>query len=124
VPRNQEKYRENSARKSYDGHRILDAELDSPEFLAATVHVLSTKSSCDAAVSATTTIVATLSAVLPPIAGNSVNPATATNSINFATTTRQFIKARIKLKISELKGLAVFRDNHTNFRRVSYGIRN
>jgi hypothetical protein len=121
VPRNQEKYRENSARKSYDGHRILDAELDSPEFLAATVHVLSTKSSCDAAVSATTTIVATLSAVLPPIAGN---PATATNSINFATTTRQFIKARIKLKISELKGLAVFRDNHTNFRRVSYGIRN
>jgi hypothetical protein len=55
VPRNQEKYRENSTRKSYDEHRILDAEPDSPEFLAARIHELSTKSSCDAAISATTT---------------------------------------------------------------------
>jgi hypothetical protein len=66
---------------------------------------------------------ATLSAVLPSIAGNSVNPATVADLRNFATTTRQFIKERIKLKISELKGLAVFRDNHGNFGRVSYGIR-
>jgi hypothetical protein len=122
VPRNQEEHHENSARKSYDEHRILNAEPDSPEFLAATVHELSTKSSCDAAISATTTIMATLSVVLPPVAGNSVNPATAGNSRNFATTTLQFVKARIKFKISELKSLAIFWDNHANFGRVSHGI--
>jgi hypothetical protein len=65
VPRNQEEYHENSAREGYDEHRILNAEPTPPEFLAATVHELSTKSSCNAAISATTTIVATLSAVLP-----------------------------------------------------------
>jgi hypothetical protein len=32
VPRNQEEHRENSARKSYDEHHILNAEPDSPEF--------------------------------------------------------------------------------------------
>jgi hypothetical protein len=124
VPRNQEKHREHSARKSYDEHRILNVEPDSPEFLAAIVNEPSTKFSCDATISATTTIVATLSTVLPPVAGNSVNPATATNSRNFATTTRQLVKARIKFKNSELKILAIFRGNHANFGRVSYGIRN
>jgi hypothetical protein len=124
VPRNQEKHREHSARKSYDEHRILNVEPDSPEFLAAIVNEPSTKVSCDATISATTTIVATLSTVLPPVAGNSVNPATATNSRNFATTTRQLVKARIKFKNSELKSLAIFRGNHANFGRVSYGIRN
>jgi hypothetical protein len=124
VPRNQEKHRENSARKSYDEHRILNVEQDSPEFLAAIVNEPSTKFSCDATISVTTTIVATLSTVLPPVAGNSVNPATATNSRNFATTTRQLVKARIKFKNSELKSLAIFRGNHANFGRVSHGIRN
>jgi hypothetical protein len=65
VPRNQEKHREHSARKSYDEHRILNVEPDSPEFLAAIVNEPSTKFSCDATISATTTIVATLSTVLP-----------------------------------------------------------
>jgi hypothetical protein len=124
VPRNQEEHRENSARESYDEHRILNAEPTSPKFLAATVHELSTKSSCDAAISATTTIMSTLSAVLPSVAGNSVNPATAANSRNFATTTRQFVKDRIKFKISELESLAIFRDNNANFGRASHGIRN
>jgi hypothetical protein len=64
------------------------------------------------------------SAVLSSVAGNSVNPATAANSRNFATTTRQFIKAGIKFKTSELESLAIFRDHHANFRRVSHGIRN
>jgi hypothetical protein len=124
VPRNQEEHRENSARKSYDEHHILNAEPESPEFLEATVHELSTEYSCNAAILATTTIMATLSAVLPPVAGNSVNLATTANSRNFSTTTRQFVKARIKFKISELKSLAFFRDNHANFGRVSHGIRN
>jgi hypothetical protein len=43
---------------------------------------------------------------------------------NFATTTRQFVKARIKFKTSELESLVIFRDHHANFRRVSHGIRN
>jgi hypothetical protein len=92
VPRNQEEYHENSAREGYDEHRILNAEPTSPEFLAATFHELSTKFSYNAAISATTTIVATLSVVLPSVAGNLVNPATAVNSRNFATTTHQFVK--------------------------------
>jgi hypothetical protein len=98
VPRNQEEHRENSARESYDEHRIVNAEPASLKFLAATFHELSTKSSCNATISATTTIVATLSAVLPSFAGNSVNPATAANSRNFSTTTRQFVKTRIKVQ--------------------------
>jgi hypothetical protein len=108
VPRNQEEHRENSARESYDEHRMLNAEPTSPEFLAATFHELSTKSSCNAAILATATIVETLSAVLPSVAGNLVNPATAANSRNFATTTRQFVKTRIKFKTSELESLAIF----------------
>jgi hypothetical protein len=98
VPRNQEKYRQNSAREGNDEHRLLNAEPTSPKFLATTLHELSTKSSCNAAISATTTILATFSAVLPAIAGNSVNPATAANPRNIATTTRQFVKTRIKFK--------------------------
>jgi hypothetical protein len=65
VPRNQEEHHENSARKSYDEHRILNAEPDSPEFQAATIHELSTRSGRLAAISTTTTIMTTLSAVFP-----------------------------------------------------------
>jgi hypothetical protein len=118
VPRNQEEYSHNSAREGNDEHRLLNAEPTSPELLAATFHELSTKSSCNVAILATTTILATFSTVLPSVAGNSVNPATATNSRNFATTTRQFIKTRIKFKNSELESLAIFRNNHANHRRV------
>jgi hypothetical protein len=87
VPRNQEEYRENSARESYDEHRILNAEPTSPEFLAATVHELSAKSSRNATISTTTTIMATLSAIFPAVVGNSVNSTTTANSRNLATTT-------------------------------------
>jgi hypothetical protein len=65
VSRNQEEHHKNSARESYDQHRILNAEPASPEFLAATVHELSTKSSCNAAISTATTIMATLSQFVP-----------------------------------------------------------
>jgi hypothetical protein len=121
VPRNQEEYRKNSAIEGNDEYRLLNAESTSPELLAATFHELSNKSTCNAAISATATIVGTLSAVLPLVAGNSVNPATAANS---RTTTRQFVKTRVKFKNSELESLAIFRDNHANHRRVSHGIRN
>jgi hypothetical protein len=87
VPRNQEEHRKNSARESFDEHRILNAEPTFPEFLAATIHELSTKSSRNAAISTTTTIMATLSAIFSLVAGNSVNPATTANSRNLATTT-------------------------------------
>jgi hypothetical protein len=124
MPRNQEEYRENLAREGYDEHRILNAEPTSPEYLAATFHELSTKSSCSAIISTTTTIMATLSAVLPSVAGNSVNPTIAANSRNFATTTRQFVKTRVKFKTLELESLAVFQENHANYKRFSHGIRN
>jgi hypothetical protein len=124
VPRNQEEYSQNSAKEGNDEHRLLNAEPTSLELLAATFHELSTKSSCNAAISATTTILATLSAVLPSVAGNSVNLATIANLRNIATTTRQFIKTRIKFKNSELESPAIFRNNHANHRRVSHGIRN
>jgi hypothetical protein len=87
VPRNQEEHRKNSARESFDEHRILNAEPTTPEFLAATIHELSTKSSRNATISTTTTIMTTLSAIFPLVAGNSVNPATTANSRNLATTT-------------------------------------
>jgi hypothetical protein len=118
------KHRKNSARKSFHGHRILNAEPTTPEFLAATVHELSTKSSRNAAISTTTAIIATLSAIFPSIAGNSVNPATTANSINLATTTRQFVKTRINFKTPELESLSIVRDHHANFGRVCHGIRN
>jgi hypothetical protein len=73
VPRFEEEHHENSARKSYDEHRILNAEPDSPEFLVATIHELSTRPSRLAAISTATTIMATLSAVFSSVASNSVN---------------------------------------------------
>jgi hypothetical protein len=75
------------SKKKLDEHRILNAEPDSPEFLAAIVHELSTKSGRLAAISTATTIMATLSAVFSSIASNSVNTASTSNSRNSATTT-------------------------------------
>jgi hypothetical protein len=87
VPRNQKEYRQNSASESNVEHRLLNAEPTSPELLAATLHEFSAKSSCHAAISATTTILATFSIGLPSVAGNLVNPIAAANPRNIATTT-------------------------------------
>jgi hypothetical protein len=86
VPRNQEEYCQNSAREGNDEYRLLNAEPTLPELLATTLHEFSTKSSRNATISATTTILATFSVVLPSVAGNSVSPATAANPRNIATT--------------------------------------
>jgi hypothetical protein len=86
VSRNQEEHRKNSARESFDEHRILNVEPTTPEFLKATVHELSTKSSRNVAIS--TTIMATISAIFPSVAGNPIYPATTANSGNLTTTTR------------------------------------
>jgi hypothetical protein len=88
MPRNQEEHGKNPARESVDEHRILNAESISLELLAATTHELSTKSSRNAAISTTTIIMATISAIFPSVAGNSINPATTANSGNLTTTTR------------------------------------
>jgi Mg/Co/Ni transporter MgtE len=122
VPGNQEEYSKNSTRESNDEYRLLNVEPTSPELLATTIHEFSTKSSHNAAISATATILTTFSAVLPSVAGNSVNSAAATNPRNIATTTWQFIKTIIKFKTSELESLAIFRNNHAHHRRISYGI--
>jgi Mg/Co/Ni transporter MgtE len=122
VPRNQEEYSKNSTRESNDEYRLLNVEPTSPELLATTIHEFSTKSSHNAAISATATILTTFSAVLPSVAGNSVNSAAATNPRNIATTTWQFIKTIIKFKTSELESLAIFQNNHVHHRRISYGI--
>jgi hypothetical protein len=88
VPRNQEEHHKNSARESFDEHRILNAESILPELLAATIHELSTKSSHNAAISTATIIMATISAIFPLVAGNPINPATTANSGNLTTTTQ------------------------------------
>jgi hypothetical protein len=84
---NQEEHHHNLAREGNDEHRLHNAEPTSPKLLATTLHEPSTKSSCNAAISTTTTILATFLAVLPAAAGNSVNPATAANPRNIVTTT-------------------------------------
>jgi hypothetical protein len=86
MPRNQEKLGKNSARESVDEHRILNAESIWPELLAATIHELSTRSSCNAAIF-TTVIQATISTIFPPVAGNPINLATTSDLGNLTTTT-------------------------------------
>jgi hypothetical protein len=113
VPRNQEEHRENSARESYDEHRIVNAEPASLKFLAATFHELSTKSSCNATISATTTIVAIQSIQQPQPIREIFPPPPDSSS-----------RLESKFKTSKLESLAIFRDNHANHRRVSHGIRN
>jgi hypothetical protein len=123
LPRDEEKHGKNSARKSANEHRILDAKPISPEFLAAAISELTTKFSPSSAILAVTVIVAAIAAIFPSVAGNPVNPATSTNSGNFATTSRKFVKASVKCRISELQSIAVFRDYHANHERVSHGVR-
>jgi hypothetical protein len=124
VPRNQKEHGKNSARESVDEHCILNAESISPELLAATIHELSTKSSRNTAISTTTIIMATISAIFPSVACNPINPATIANSGHLTTTTRQFVKTTIKFRTSELESIGILRGNHANFRRVCHGIRN
>jgi hypothetical protein len=87
VPRNQEEHCQNSAREGNDEYHLFNANSTSPELLTTTVYEFSTKSSYNAAISTTTTILATFSAVLPSVAGNSVSSADTTNPRNIATTT-------------------------------------
>jgi hypothetical protein len=87
VPRNQEEHCQNSAREGNDEYRLFNAKSTSPELLATTVYEFSTKFSHNAAISATTTILATFSAVLSSVAGNSVNSVAIDNLRNIATTT-------------------------------------
>jgi hypothetical protein len=88
MPRNQEEHGKNPARESVDDHRILNAKSISPKLLAATTHELSTKSSRNVAISTTTIIMATISAIFPSVAGNPIDSATTANSGNITTTTR------------------------------------
>jgi hypothetical protein len=50
VPKNQEKYCQNSASEGNDEYRLLNAKPTSPKLLAATVYEFSTKSSHNAAI--------------------------------------------------------------------------
>jgi hypothetical protein len=88
MPKNQEEHGKNPARESVDEHCILNAKSVSPELLASTIHELSTKSNRNTAVSTTTIIMATISAIFPSVAGNPIDSATATNSGSLTTTTR------------------------------------
>jgi hypothetical protein len=72
VPRNQEEHFSNSGRESHDEYHLFNAKSTSPKLLAATVREFSTESSHNAAISATTAILATFSAVLPSVASNLV----------------------------------------------------
>jgi hypothetical protein len=123
VPRNKEKHDKNSARKSANEHRILNAKPISPEFLAAAIRELTVKFCPSSAILATTIIVAAVAAIFPSVASNPVNLATATDSGNLAATSRKFVKASVKCRTSELQSIAIFRDYHANHRWVSHGVR-
>jgi uncharacterized protein (UPF0305 family) len=123
VPRNEEKHGKNSARKSANEHRILNAKPISLEFLAVAIRELTTKFSPSSAILTTTVIMAAIAAIFPSVAGNPVNPATTTDPGDFATTSRKFVKALVKCRTSDFQSIAIFRDYHANHRRVSYGIR-
>jgi hypothetical protein len=86
VPRNQEEHRKNSARESFDEHRILNAEPTSPEFLAATVHELQPSPVAIQQFQQPQPSWQLSQQFFPSVAGNSVNPATTANSRNLATT--------------------------------------
>jgi hypothetical protein len=88
MPRNKEEHGKNPARESVDEHRVLNAKSVSPELLATAIHELSTKSNRNAAVSTTTIIMATISAIFSSVTGNPIDSATTTNSGNLTTTTR------------------------------------
>jgi hypothetical protein len=124
MPRNQEEHGKNPARESVDEYHVLNAKSISPELLATTFHELSTKSSRNTTIFATTIIMVTISAIFPSVAGNPNSPATTTNSGNLTTTTRQFVKSTIKFRTPELESIAILQYNHANFRRVCFGIRN
>jgi hypothetical protein len=79
VSRNEEEHDKNSARKSANEHRILNAKPISPEFLAAAIRELTVKFCPSSAIPATTVIVAAVAAIFSSVASNTVNPATATD---------------------------------------------
>jgi hypothetical protein len=123
VPRNKEEHGKNSARKSANEHRILNAKTISPEFLATAIRELTVKFSPSSPIPATTVIVAASAAIFPLVASNPVNLTTATDSGNLATTSRKFVKATVKFRTSEFQSIAIFRNYHANHRRVNYEIR-
>jgi hypothetical protein len=120
LPGNEEKHGKNSARKSANEHRILNAKPISPEFLAAAIRELTTKSSLSSAILAITVIMATITTIFLSVADNPVNSTTSTDSGNFATTSRKLVKASVKCRTLELQSIAVFRDYHANHGRVSH----
>jgi hypothetical protein len=124
VPRNKEEHGKNSAREGTNEHSILNAQPVSSEFLAAAIRELRVKFCPNSAIPATTVNVAAIAAIFPSVASNPVNPATTTHSGNSATTPRKFVKTSVKLGTSELQGIAIVRDYHTNHGRICYGIRN
>jgi hypothetical protein len=93
-----------------------------PNFWQPQFNEFPTKSSYNAAISATTTIMATFPAALPSVASNSVNSVTATNPRDIATTTRQFVETKIKFKTSEFESLDIFWNNYAHHKRINHGI--
>jgi hypothetical protein len=124
VPRKLKEHSKNLARENHDEYCLHNAEPVSPKLLATTIHGFSTKSSHNATVQATTTILVAFSAVLSSVSGNSINPTTAANSRNIATSARQFVKAKIEFKNSKPESFAFFWNYHAHHRKINYGVRN
>jgi hypothetical protein len=123
VPKNKEEHGKNSARESTDEHRILNARPVSPEFLAASIREPAIKFYPSSAIPATTVSVAAIAAVFSSVTSDPGNPATATHSGNTATTSGKFVKVSVKFGTPELQSLAIVRNHHANYGRVSHGIR-
>jgi hypothetical protein len=124
VPRNQEKYRENSARGNHDDLCFHSAESIPPKLLATIAHGSSAKHNSGSTTSTSAIILATFAIVLSSVSGNSDYSANTTNSRNFATTTRKFIKARIEFKKPQSESISFFRNYHAHHGRLSHGVRN
>jgi hypothetical protein len=88
MPKNQEKYSENSARENHDEHCLHNVESVPPELLAARAHRSSAKHNFDSTISTSVIILATFTTVLSTVSSNSDYSTITTNSRNFATTTR------------------------------------
>jgi hypothetical protein len=106
VPRNKEEHGTNPTRESTDEHCILDANPVLAELLATAVRESTAKLCTSSAISTITISMAAITAILPSVPSDIVDPAATAHSGNLATASRKLIKASVKFGTSELQSIA------------------
>jgi hypothetical protein len=102
VPRDKKEHGKNPTRDSTDEHCILDAKPVSAELMATAVRESAVKLCTSSAIPTTTISMAAITAILPSVTSDTVNPATTAHSGNLATASRKLIKASVKFGTPEL----------------------